>query len=222
MDCGVTQLTYDPENWLVSLTRTLKDYVSQGLDKSVLDQSGNPVGLGAYEVVMEFPGPTIDDVKNVPLAKTLVHFEVDDPETRLLGFGDNVFTTNYNETTGTIQPQEAREHRVNFDVGIWATDSTGGTTARMKAYQILTNLFSGSRAVNALREFSDGGDGPIDVLSFLGGRFATERVNDIDVYRTIGATLVVRVYSRTAQPSVPEPAITEVFVDELTIPVDSP
>lgn len=212
-------MTYNPEKWLESLVRTLQAYAEQGIDNAVKDNLGSPAGLEAYQVIMEFPGEVIDDVKNLPLQKTIIHFEIDDPQTRLVGFGDNIFNQNYDDVTETVSPQEARLHTVNFDVGIWSTDSSGGTTARMRAFQILNTLFSGSQATTALRTFSDGGDGPIDILRFAGGRFATERVNDINVYRTVGAELEVRVFSRTARPPA-EPAITGVTVEEITISVE--
>lgn len=212
-------MTYNPEIWMESLVRTLQAYVQQGFDNAVRDNNGDPVGLEVYNIIMEFPGESIDNVKTLPLKKTIVHFEIDDPQTRVVGFGDNIFNDNFDEVESTVKPQEARLHTVNFDVGIWSTDTTGGTTARMRAYQILNSLFSGSQATAALRAFSDGGDGPIDILSFAGGSFATERVNDINVYRTIGAELEVRVFSRTLLPPA-EPAITGVTVDEITIVVD--
>jgi hypothetical protein len=215
----VVQPVYDPEHWLESLVRTLQAYAENGVNNAVHDNLGNPAGLQAYNIIMEFPGEVIDDVKNLPLDRTIIHFEIDDPQTRVVGFGDNVFSQNFNEVEGTVSPQEARLHTVNFDVGIWSTDSSGGTTSRMRAFQILNTLFSGAKATEALRIFSDGGDGPIDILSFAGGRFATERVNDINVYRTMGAELEVRVFSRTAIPTA-EPAITGVVVDEITIPVE--
>jgi|SRR5262245_48588600 len=209
--------TYDPEIYLESVTRVIQEYALAGFTRAAHDVNGDDVGENLYDIIMEFPGPILDTVKTVPFEKTLIHFEIDDIQTNLLGFGDNVFAENFDQSSGTIRPQEAKKHEINFDVGIWATDSCGGTTARMRAYQILNELFSGSIATEALRRYSNGGDGPIDILSFSGGRFATERVNDIPVYRTVNSSLVVRCYSRTRIPTLELPAVMDVYVEELTI-----
>lgn len=203
--------TYDPENFLVSVKRTLKEYVANGFQESVKDDGGNLVGLDLYEVVFEFPS-TIDVLEKAPFDKVLIHFEFDDIVNERLGFGDNIFRDNYDSVTQTIKPQEAKQHRINFDVGIWASDRAGGTTQRMRAYQVLENLFHGAKASKALWNASTHGDGGIEILQFTGGRFITERVGDIVTYRSIDGQLEIRVFSRTPMPD-PEPAITNATVN---------
>jgi hypothetical protein len=198
--------TYDPENFLVTLKRTLKEYAANGFQNSVKDDQGNSIGLDVYEVVFEFPS-TIDVLERVPFDKVLIHFEIDDIVNEVLGFGDNIFRDNFNDIDDTIRPQEGKMHRVNFDVGIWSSDRAGGTTQRLRAYQVLENLFHGARASKALWNASTHGDGGIEILQFTGGRFITERVGDVVTYRSIDGQLEVRVFSRTPMGD-PEPAIT--------------
>jgi hypothetical protein len=198
--------TYDPEQWLETLKRTLKEYTATGLEKSVKDDQGNVVGLDVYEVIFEFPA-TIDMLQRVPFEKVLIHFEIDDIVNEPLGFGDNIFRDNFNDIDDTIRPQEAKMHRVNFDVGIWSSDRSGGTTQRLRAYQVLENLFHGARASKALWNASTHGDGGIEILQYTGGRFITERVGDVVTYRSVDGQLEVRVFSRTPMGE-PEPAIT--------------
>lgn len=202
--------TYDPENFLVSTQRALKEYVANGFHKSVKDDQGNPIGLDLYEIVVEFPS-TIDVLERAPFDKVLIHFEFDDIINEPLGFGDNIFRYNFNDTTDTVQPQEAKLHRINFDVGIWSSDRAGGTTQRMRAYQVLENLFHGARASKALWKASTHGDGGIEIIHYTGGRFITERVGDVVTYRTVDSQLEIRVYSRTPIGD-PEPAITDAAI----------
>jgi hypothetical protein len=186
-------LTYDPEKWLETSLRSLKDYVEPSFDSDV------------YDVIFEFPGTEVE-VQKLPLAKTLVHFEVDDITNRIIGFGDNIFRDNFDEPSSTIRPQEAKEHRINLDVGIWASDRSGGTTSRMRAYQALDLLFCGSRARRAIWDSSSAGDGGIEIIEFTGGRFLTERTGDIPLYRSVDGQLEIRIYSRTPMGA-PEPAV---------------
>jgi hypothetical protein len=207
---------YVPESWLESTLRAISEYVKTGLNNSVI-VSGNPVGLytptnlgGIYELIMEFPSPETLREK-VPLPRTLVHFEIDAIDDRILGMGKNELRTNLVLTPGSesVNPQEGREHRVNFDVGVWTSDRAGGSTARLRVYEILTNLFHGSRAQKALDSAVNAGDGRIEILQFSGGRFLTETINDITTYRTIDGNLEVRVFSRTPL-GIPGPAITDI------------
>ena len=194
--------TYDPEQWLVSTTRALKEFVDNAFN-------------AAYEVIMEFPS-TDTVMKYVPLEKTLIHFEIDDVHGRPLGFGANIGTTNYDETnpgSETVRPQEARLHTINFDVGVWSSDRSGGTTARLRAQQTLSDLFIGKRAQDALDAAVKDGDGRIEILRYEGGRSLTDRINDVDVYRMTGATLEVRVFSRTKLGPLEAP-ITDILTDE--------
>jgi hypothetical protein len=194
---------YNPEQFLETVVRTLKEYTEEAFHQSVVDDQLNYVGEKVYEVEMEFPA-TDRISKSVPLEKTLIHFEIDDIEDRIIGLGDQVYNLNFDIQTGLIQPQSAAEHRIDFDVGVWTSDRAGGITSRLRAYQILRNLFFGSVAIEKLRTRSvsydpdDGGvDGIIDIWSFSGGRFITEVINDINVYRIAGCSLILRVYSRT-------------------------
>jgi hypothetical protein len=198
-------VSYDPEIWLESLIREIKAYVTGSINTRI------------YDVVMEFPGAMIDAEK-MPIQKTLIHFAVDAIDSREVGLGDNVFATNYNDTTGEIQPQAAMVNLVNFDVGVWSSDKSGGTTARMRARQILQNLF-GINAVDSFRTRTDGGDGGIEILRISGGRFTTETVTDIRLYRMIDCQMDVRVYSRTPLASTEtQPAIEEILqAPDLTI-----
>ena len=209
--------TYDPEIHMESLSRCLKEYAEDGFKNAIVDEGNNPSGDEVYDIVMEFPGTQIVSMK-VPLAKTIIHFAIDDIEDRVVGLGNNVFENNYDPIGETVNPQEARMHMVNFDVGIWSSDRSGGVTSRLRAQQILINLFLGSIAQARIREATHGGDGCLEILRYTGGNFATERINDVDVYRMMGAELVIRVFSRTPINDQPLPAIEEVVqVPGLTI-----
>lgn len=203
-------ITYNPEIYLESLSRCLKQYASNGFNDAYKNQSNVSSGLSLFEIIMEFPGTEVSQ-KKMPLEKTLIHFAIDDIEDRVVGLGDNIFANNYvnnvSPTPDTVNPQEAKMHVVNFDVGIWSSDRSGGVTSRLKAKQTLTNLFLGSIAQSKIREATHGGNGCLEILNFSGGNFATERVNDVDVYRVIGAELVIRVFSRTPISATPLPAI---------------
>ena len=193
-------MSYDPEIYYESTLREIKRYVEAALTGPLAD---------AYDVIMEFPGPLLD-AKKVPLLKTLIHFEVDDLQSRALGLGENIYDWNYDSVAQTVNPQEARRHVFSFDVGIWAFDKTGGTTARMRARQLLDRLFLGSLATQSLRDFTDGGDGGLEIVSYTGGRNVQDTVNDVPVYRTVNGTLEVRVFSRTPLLDTPIPSIEEI------------
>lgn len=189
-------MTYDPERWLETCVREIKDYALSGFNDT-------------YDVVMEFPGPAMDR-SDMPLSKTVVHFEIDDMLERELGLGLNVFADNYDEATKTSNPQYARMHVLNFDVGIWASAKSGGITSRMRAKQVLEELFGSTPGQLKLREISDGGDGCVEIISFTGGRFIVDTINDVPIYRMIDGTLTVRVYSRTKLSDTPGPTIEEI------------
>lgn len=192
-------MTYQAEDWLLSTYRTLKSYV--------IDTINAP---NVYDVVMEFPGADVDAGK-MPLRKIIIHFEIDDIDEQPLGMGDRPAVDNYSAGTSEITPQWAHIHVVNFDVGIWASDAEGGTTSRMRARQWLTRLFSIPEGAEHLRDYSDGGDGVIEILSFSGGRNVIDRVNDMRLYRMVDCTLVCRVFSRTPiEDAVTVPAIDEI------------
>lgn len=213
--------TYNPEIWMESLTRCLKEYVETGFDEAVLDDMNNPVGLQVYTVIMEFPS-TEKIISMLPSKQTVVHLEIDDITNRPLGFGKPISNYNYDAIAQEMKPQEVKQHVVNFDLGIWAYDKSGGTTARLRALEILTDLFQGWKAQQRMDEAVDVGDGRIEILMFEGGRFITDKINDIDVYRTVNSSMDVRVFSRDALPDDAQavPTIESAIQDEnLTIPV---
>lgn len=195
----MTQTLYDPENWLLTMIRGLKDYAQKGFKDSVLDDNNQPVGDQVYDVVMEFP--TTDAIlKSVPLGKAIVHFEIDEIDDRILGFGVGEHRLNYDAILKRITPQEAGEHRVALDVGVWTSDRSGGLTTRLRAYQTLKNLFMGALALQRLRSITTNPvtqDGGLEILEFTGGRFLQETINDLIVYRMVDCNLTVRCYSRT-------------------------
>lgn len=189
-------MSYNPEDYLVSAVSELEAYVAAGFNAAVLSPTNVPVGLEAYDVVMEFPGPSIDAQK-VPFTKTIIHFEIDSQDDGLIGYGDNTFAYNYDSVLKQVRPQTGAFHILNFDVGIWATDSSGGTTSRLRAKQILWKLLGDRQGREALLAASSGSDGGLEILSYSGGRFLAEQVNAIDVYRMVDCTLELRVFSRT-------------------------
>jgi hypothetical protein len=199
-------MSYDPEIYLESTIREIKAYVEANINTRI------------YKVVMEFPGSIVDS-ERMPLSKTLIHFELDADDPSILGMGDNVFETNYNSLDSSLGLQRAEQHMLNFDVGIWSSDRSGGTTSRSRAKQILQTLF-GVDGIEKLRTFSDGGDGGIEIRSFTGGRFVLDvSDNDSRLYRMVDCQLNVRVFSRTpiaqAEPGV---AIEEILqAPDLTI-----
>lgn len=190
----MSQTIYSPEIWLESLVRGIKDYVTNKIDTDV------------YDVVMEFPGPLLDSSK-MPLDKSVIHFEADDISSSPLGMGDAPVLENYDSGTQTVNPQWAVVNSVNFDVGVWTSDRSGGTTSRMRAMQILQQLFGFPSSVIALREATTGDDGGVEIMSYSGGRFALDTVNDVRVYRMVGGQLEVRIFSRYAPLDTPAPAI---------------
>jgi len=198
-------MSYDPEQWLESVIREIKSYFTDHANMRI------------YDVVMDFPGTEIATM-TVPITKTIVHFAVDEIVSREVGMGDNVFADNLDEGTNEILPQTAMENVINFDVGVWSADSSGGTTMRMRARQLLQNLF-GVGAWESFRNRTDGGDGGIEIRRFSGGRFVMDRVNDVRLYRMVDCQMDVRVYSRTPITfATPGPTIEEVLQDpHLTI-----
>lgn len=194
----MAQTKYDPEHWLETTVRGISDYVKNNINTRI------------YDVIMEFPG-TLLDAKTLPLSKTIIHFELDDMPEKPLGMGDNIGALNYDAETQTVNPQEAGEHMLNFDVGVWASDASGGTTQRLKARQMLSFLFRGSQAFQKMKAATDNGDGFIEIIRFTGGSFTTENVNDQRLYRLIGCSLEVRVFSRTPLLDTAGPAIEEIL-----------
>lgn len=208
--------TYNPETWLESTLRALEEYVGDRLNSAV-QVSGNPVGLydpntnpgGPFQLIMEFPN---DDQmrQKVPLVRSMVHMELDSIDSKVVGFGRRIVRENYDFVSQTHSPQEAGWHELNFDVGIWTSDRSGGTTSRMRLYQILDNAFRGVLAQEALDDAVSVDDGRIEILRFTGGRFITETINDVITYRSVDGTLEVRVFSRTPLSASAAPTIEEI------------
>lgn len=188
---------FDPEHWLETTVRGIKDYVTDNINTRI------------YDVRMEFPGSDLDSGKiKMPMRQTIIHFEIDDMPDRPIGFGDRPMVENYNVVDDTVNPQWAAMHMINFDVGIWASDDSGGTTQRMRAKQELQRLFGFPPSIAALRAATDGGDGAVEILRYSGGNFTVDTINDVRVYRMVNGELEVRVFSRTPLSDIPAPAIT--------------
>lgn len=212
---------FNPEEWLESTIRVLKEYLEDVFHRSVSDRS-EYVGEQAYEVVTQFPGPDLD-IRRMPMHKTIIHLEVDDISSDLLGFGENVFESTYDPATHMITEREAQVHLMNFDVGVWASDASGGTTSRSRAKQVLQNSLGGTRGIKKMLEWSDGGDGAVEIRSYSGGRFLLDRINDMQVFRMVESTLIVRVFSRTPlEDAQIGPAIEEIDQDPNLKIVDDP
>jgi hypothetical protein len=202
---------YNPYKWLPSLQRSLQEYVMTGAKNSIVNGDDEPVGDQVYQVEFDFPSPD-HLARLMPLPKTLIHFVIDDIENPTLGFGDGVVNSILDAEGQTVIEEQTAAHVVNFDVGVWASDNSGGSTARLEAYQLLTDLFAGPRALGACREQTGG----VEIRSFDGGRFVLDSINDVGVFRIVDTTLVVRVYSLNA----PDPAVVvgEIVQDpELTV-----
>lgn len=171
-------MTYDPDNWLVSLTRELGSYVSA------------QVGTEDVAVEMSFPD-TRSWKKETPLRTAIIHFEQDDAHTPVLGF-DQPGVDVLDVPTDEIRRHEAVMHLVNFDVGVWVSAEMGGVTKRMELCQALTNMFAtvyGKRAFNAATS-------GLWIESFTGGRNELDRINDVPMWRALDMTLVVKCFSR--------------------------
>lgn len=197
---------YNPEEFIESTMRCVTEYAHERLSE-IIGADASEI----YDIVQEFPGAALDSrTREVPLSKVVIHFEIDDLKERVLGFGQNVFEDNYDAVNQTIQPQEAAIVNINFDVGIWTSDRTGGTSARAETRRMLSQIFGGALALERFREETDGGDGGIEIISYSGGRFATDKVNDVIVYRAVDGQLEVKVFSRTPKPIVAVPTIESI------------
>jgi hypothetical protein len=206
---------YDPDNWLISCTRALKDFVVTTLNDKDTD------------VEMSFPDPR-SWTKKVPLANALIHFEQDHISDPVYGFGspgDDVIDDTDPENVTSLH-REAVQHLVNFDVGVWVSAQSGGVTKRMALTQALKDLFVPAMNKVAMHDSTQG----IWVVSFEGGRNELDRINDVPVWRALDMTLVVRVVSRHT-PSSPvvvpgsytqDEELTILSEDGTTKPVTTP
>lgn len=204
---------YDPENFLVSLTRAIKAYVIWGMNAflgSGVVYNSQTNTSGVIDVIMEYP-PAGVEVYTTPLPRSILHFEIDSVDGELVGFGNNIFKETYDEVEKFLIQQEGSAHRVNFDVGIWTSDKSGGTTMRLMMRQALDQIFLGVKARNNFKLAVDNGNGSPEILSFSGGGFIVENLNDVKTYRMIDCTLELRCYSRSkADVSDAVPTIEEI------------
>lgn len=182
----------DPDEWVVTLFRSLESYVKASLDTDI------------YEVGFSFPTAT-DIGRWLPLDKTLIHFEIDGINPVVLGFGDNIVDATYSDADHSVSEHEANVHIVNFDIGVWASERTGGVTARLRAYQRLNDLFVGASAYHALQSLG------IELMNFTGGNFIKEEIDNIPIFRVTGMILEVKIFSRRIR--VPVPYIGDVFIN---------
>jgi hypothetical protein len=209
--------TYTPDAWLLSLQRALADYTLDEINNFVLGPGNAPVGLAAYDVVFDWP-ESDDIAKTVEFPKSVIHFVIDDISNRKLGLGaDQVAATEEIGTGGdpdTITWEEGQHHVVNFDVGFWASDKSGGSTARLVVYQMLQRIFGSQSGRDKLQTEKPG----ISVIRFNGGRMITDRINDVRVFRIIDVELVVQVFSRVfLDPAV----IVEETVQQPSLQIDN-
>jgi hypothetical protein len=184
-------LLYDPDEWFVGLTRTIESFAKQYFDPDL------------FTVEMSFPDVT-DLARWTPFAKTIVHCETDDISSPVWAFDHpgvdytDPFAPDY------VELWEAQRHRINFDVGVWASAESGGETSRMRAVQMLTDLFT----VPGWKENFNELTGGLWPVSFSGGRNVLDRINDIPVWRTTDMTLVVEAFSRH-KPQEPEVIVVD-------------
>lgn len=177
----MSALLYDPDNWLLSTMRALDDYVRDTLaDPDV-------------EIEMNFPDlATLE--KKMPLDKALVHFQLDDMDDPVLGFG--IPGKDVLDETDPANPRykkhEAALHNLNFDVGVWVSAEMGGGTKQMLLVQRLKNMFSTATGKIRFNTVTQG----LNIVSFDGGRNVLDRINDVPVWRTLDMTLIVRCVSR--------------------------
>lgn len=174
---------YDPDHYLVSTLRSIESWTRDRLE--AMPEMG-----GVFDLEMSYPDTT-RLAKDVPLRKLLVHFELDDDPDIVLGFGQPGIDL-FDEDAEEAMIQEATLHRLNFDIGIWASAEAGGATKRMEARQALMRLFG---SVYGRQEFNLATEG-LQVVSFEGGSDVLDRVGDLPMWRTTRAELVVEVFGR--------------------------
>lgn len=185
----------DPNDWFETTFRALKSYIESLVDSDI------------YDVINNFPSTSLL-AERLPLDKTIIHFEIDNVSNPVLGFGDNVTDYEYDDVSGTVIPIEAQWHVVNFDFGVWTSDRSGGVTARLRAFQALQDAFVGVQAFQNC--FNATG---LEIVSFTGGNFTEELINDQRVWRIADLVLVIRVFSSRKPAPVP-------YVDEVLIVPD--
>lgn len=172
-------VTYNPDKWLTSLVMSLKDYIQQN------------IGTSVYEIRSSAPSAE-ELVEKMPLKKTVIHFEIDNPDNQVFGFGDNVVAAAYDDPNFHVIESEAGLHEVNFDMGIWASVESGGPPAIRQALQDLSRILYGPSSQAECLAYTDG----IDIREFSGGRITPDKLGDIILFRAVDIVLRVRVYSR--------------------------
>lgn len=185
---------FSPDRWLSSMISAMEDEIRDQVNLFLgINDSENAVAIAWTHFASE--SPTSEAVIIDNLDKMLVHFNIDDIRNSALGFGSGEVDAEIVEPgvdPGTIIQKYGRLHEINFDVGVVITDAGGGSSGRFAAYEMLDKLFGGSPS----RERFKANTGGIEIISFTAGRFAKDTINDIRVFRIVGAELVVRVYSR--------------------------
>lgn len=197
--------TIDPVLWVESLFLSLENYVK--VNSSI-----------AYNILFSFP--SAEDLGNLmAFPRTIIHFDIDDHNSPPIGFGDQVVDHVFDNPEGTVRDVELNQHVINFDVGVWASAKSGGVSSRLKTLQLLTNLFNGPSAFMRVREHLG-----IEIVSFAGGSFVTDDIDNVPVWRIIGMTLVVRAFTRKVIG--PDTFITSIrqepgifFHDEVLVPI---
>lgn len=178
---------YNPDEWLVSLHRSLEDYLRTGLNTDL------------YEIRFDWPASN-ELPQDAELKKTTIHFIIEEIQNHRLGFGDNVVAeviTDHGVITDptyyqTTELHEASRHEIQYDVGVWASDQSGGVTARLRAVQTLSSLLFGESA----RQSCLSATGGVEIMQFNGGRFITDTLSDVRVFRVTDGALRVKVFSR--------------------------
>lgn len=181
-----TGYEYDPEQWLTTTHRAIKAHIEAVIDNYPAIRDSKP------SVEMSFPD-TRSWSKAQPLKNLLIHFEQDDQNDPILGFGTPGVEVEITQGDGQLVDfYEAAVHLVNFDVGVWVSAANGGSTKRLEAVEMLKNAFASSQGKQRFNE-ATGGLWPV---SFNGGSFMLDRVDDLPVWRAMGMTLVVKVFSK--------------------------
>jgi hypothetical protein len=176
---GIPVVDPSPYKWLETLQHGIYGFVTSKLNNN-----------NVWDVRMAYPqNDELDEF--VPQEKGIITFEVDDISSVDTGLGDKIVETIVNEFTGTVIQVEHQAYEINFDVGIWTTHKSGGTTARMRAFQYLAAMFVGPSAFNEVKTKIGA-----EIVSFRGGSFVNDEVNGVVVFRGVDTSLICRVFVR--------------------------
>lgn len=178
--------TFTPESWLLSCLRSLEDYLNDNLRADL------------YDVQMSFPDTTLMS-KTLPFTKTIIHFDIEDVTNTSLGVGDNAVDYTVDETLDEITLSEASWRDLELDVGIWASADSGGVTSRMVALQDVSDLLHGPDAQERCFVTTSG----VQIVSFEGGMFFVDSINDLPVWRVRNMTLALKVASKKTYEPLP-------------------